>query len=105
MASEMAARRGLSGIELVCADARQTGLESDSFDLVHHRTLLVTVPDPTAVLAEMVRLARPSGLVAGLEADTEHAICYPPDPAFDRLMRSSPLSSPVMAPTRTWGAD
>ena len=85
MASDLAAKLGLSGVEIVCADARQTGLESDSFDLVHHRLLLVTVPEPLQVLAELVRLARPSGLVAGLEADTEHAICYPPHPAFDRL--------------------
>jgi ubiquinone/menaquinone biosynthesis C-methylase UbiE len=85
MATELVAKRRLSGVEVVCADARHTGLESNSFDLVHHRTLLVTVPDPGEVLAEMVRLARPSGWVAGLEADTEHAICYPPDPAFDRL--------------------
>ena len=57
----------------------------DSFDLVHARTLLVNVPDPTAVMAEMVRLVRPGGWVAGLEPDCEHGICYPPHPAFDRL--------------------
>jgi SAM-dependent methyltransferase len=85
MASEFVANRGLNDVEIVCADARQTGLEAASFDLVHHRTLLVTVPEPAALLAEMVRLARPSGVVAGLEPDTEHAICYPPHPAFDRL--------------------
>ena len=33
----------------------------------------------------MARLARPAGWVAGLEPDTEVAICYPPHPAFDRL--------------------
>jgi hypothetical protein len=33
----------------------------------------------------MVRLTRPGGWVAGLEPDTEAAICYPPHPAFDRL--------------------
>jgi len=85
MASEFVARRGLSGVEVVCGDARGTGLESGSFDLVHGRTLLITVPQPAAVLAEMVRLARPGGWVAGLEPDTEAAICYPPHPAFDRL--------------------
>jgi hypothetical protein len=37
------------------------------------------------VLAEMVRLARPRGWVAGMEADMEIGICYPPSPAFDRL--------------------
>ena len=85
MASEFVASQGLSDVEVVCRDARDTGLESDSFDLVHARTVLITVPQPTAVLAEMVRLARPGGWVAGLEPDTEAAICYPPHPAFDRL--------------------
>ena len=85
MASELVAKRGWRDVEIVLADARSTGLPSDSFDLVHARTVLVTVPDPTDVLAEMVRLARPGGWVAGMEADTEIGICHPPNPAFDRL--------------------
>jgi ubiquinone/menaquinone biosynthesis C-methylase UbiE len=85
MASEFVASRGLSEVEVVCGDARHTGLESGSFDLVHARTLLITVPQPAQVLGEMVRLARPGGWVAGLEPDTGAAICYPPHPAFERL--------------------
>ena len=85
MASEFAASRGLSDVEVVRGDARHTGLEACSFDLVHARTLLITVPQPAEVLREMVRLARPGGWVAGLEPDTQAAICYPPHPAFDRL--------------------
>ena len=85
MASEFVASRGLSNVEVVCGDARHTGFESGSFDLVHGRTLLITVPQPAEVLREMVRLARPGGWVAGLEPDTQAAICYPPHPAFDRL--------------------
>ena len=85
MATELVANLGLSDVKIVRGDARDTGLESGSFDLVHARTLLITVPQPSEVLAEMVRLARPGGWVAGLEPDTEAAICYPPHPAFDRL--------------------
>jgi ubiquinone/menaquinone biosynthesis C-methylase UbiE len=85
MASALVASRALNNVEIVCADARHTGLQSSSFDLVHARTLLVTLPDPAEVLTEMVRLARPGGWVAGLEPDTQAAICYPPHPAFDRL--------------------
>ena len=62
MASELVAEQGWTDVEIVLADARSTGLPSDAFDLVHARTVLVTVPDPTEVLAEMVRLARPGGL-------------------------------------------
>jgi SAM-dependent methyltransferase len=85
MARRFAKDRKLGEVELICDDARHTGLEADSFDLVHARTLLITIPRPAEVLAEMVRLARPGGWVAGLEPDTEHPICYPPSPAFERL--------------------
>jgi ubiquinone/menaquinone biosynthesis C-methylase UbiE len=85
MASEFVATQGLSGVEIVQGDARHTGLATGSFDLVHARALLVNLPQPAEVLAEMVRLARPGGWVAGLEPDVEAAICYPPHPAFDRL--------------------
>jgi ubiquinone/menaquinone biosynthesis C-methylase UbiE len=85
MAAEFAAGRGLSGVQIMTADARRTGLPPGSFDLVHARTLLVNLPDPGGVAAEMVRLARPGGQVASMEPDTEHGWCYPPHPAFDRL--------------------
>jgi hypothetical protein len=37
------------------------------------------------VVAEMVRLAKPGGWVASQEPDAEHALCYPPPPAWDRM--------------------
>jgi SAM-dependent methyltransferase len=85
MARQYAGDRGLAGVEVVTADARRTGLPAGSFDLVHARTLLVTIPEPAEVLAEMVRLARPGGWVASQEPDTQNAFCYPPLPAWDRL--------------------
>jgi ubiquinone/menaquinone biosynthesis C-methylase UbiE len=85
MAAEFAAGRRLSGVQIITADARSTGLAADSFDLVHARTLLVNLPDPADVAAEMVRLTRSGGWVASMEPDTEHARCHPPHPAFDRL--------------------
>jgi ubiquinone/menaquinone biosynthesis C-methylase UbiE len=85
MAAEFAAGRGLSDVEVLTADARHTGLPSGSFDLVHTRYLLITVPEPAQIVAEMVRLARPGGQVAALESDTELALCYPPHPAFTRV--------------------
>jgi ubiquinone/menaquinone biosynthesis C-methylase UbiE len=85
MAREHAAHRALAGTEVIEADARRTGLPTASFDLVHARTLLVTIPEPAEVLAEMVRLARPDGWVASQEPDAEHSICYPALPAWTRL--------------------
>ena len=85
MAAEFAATQGLSSVDIITADARSTGLPTGSFDLVHARTLLVNLPDPASVAAEMMRLARPGGWVASMEPDTEHTLCYPPHPAFHRL--------------------
>ncbi|MBV9422509.1 MAG: methyltransferase domain-containing protein [Solirubrobacterales bacterium] len=85
MASELVASAGLDDVEVVQADARCTALPAGSFDLVHARTLLATVPQPMQVLAEMVRLTRPGGWVASLEPDAEHSIYYPHHKAFDRL--------------------
>jgi ubiquinone/menaquinone biosynthesis C-methylase UbiE len=85
MARQCADEHGLQNVEIVAADARHTGLPSRSFDLVHSRTLLVTIPEPAAVVAEMVRLVRPGGWIASLEPDTEYALCYPSHPSIDRI--------------------
>lgn len=91
MAAGFAAERGLDGVEVMTADARCTGLPSGSFDLVHTRTLLVNVPEPARVVAEMVRLARPGGQVASLEPDCEYELCYPPHPAITRIREIFPV--------------
>lgn len=92
MAAEFSAGRGLVGVEIMTADARRTGLPSGSFDVVHARTLLVNVPEPAELVAEMVRLARPGGWVAVMEPDTEYAMCYPPHPAFERICEIFPVA-------------
>jgi ubiquinone/menaquinone biosynthesis C-methylase UbiE len=76
LAARFVTDRRLSGVAIVTADARRTGLPSGSFDLVHARTLLVNRPEPAQVMAEMVRLAKPGASVAVAEPDTEHALCW-----------------------------
>ncbi len=83
--AHVAAAARLANVEVVRGDARHTGLPAGSFGLVHARTLLVTIPEPAEVLAEMTRLARPGGWVASQEPDADQAICYPPLPEWDRL--------------------
>lgn len=92
MAVEFVSAHRLSGVRILTADASRTGLRSGSFDLVHARTLLINVPEPAVVVAEMVRLAKPGGHVAVIEPDTEHALCYPPHPAFDRICEIFPVA-------------
>lgn len=85
LAREFAAH-GRANVDIVEGDARHTGLPPSSFDLVHARTLLINIPDPAGVVAEMVRLVRPGGWVAVLEPDVALTLCYPPHPAWDRLV-------------------
>jgi SAM-dependent methyltransferase len=86
LARQFARERGLANVEVVEGDARHTGQPSGSFDLVHARTLLINVPEPAGMVAEMVRLVRPGGWVTVMEPDVGLALCYPPDPAWDRLL-------------------
>jgi ubiquinone/menaquinone biosynthesis C-methylase UbiE len=86
MAAEMVATRKLGNVEILQADARNTGLPSSSFDVVHARTLLITVPEPAEVVEEMVRLAKPGGWVLSFEPDCESSVCYPTHPAYQRLV-------------------
>src|ERR1700735_2206067 len=64
MARQYSDQSGLANVEIMAADARHTGLPAASFDLVHARTLLVTIPEPAEVVAEMVRLGTAGGWVA-----------------------------------------
>jgi len=84
MAKRFVADRGLKNVEVVQGDATATKLPG-CFDLVHARLVLVNVPYVEAVIREMVRLARPGGVVASHEADYVSHFCDPPLPAWDRL--------------------
>jgi len=73
--------------EVRLADARDTGLPAGSFDLATARLVLVNVPQPEQIVAEMVRLVRPGGVVALHEAESTTQRCDPPHPAQSRLLR------------------
>jgi SAM-dependent methyltransferase len=87
MARRLVFERGLAAVEVVLGDARDSGFPSSSFDVVHARTLLVNIPDPAAVVAEMARLAKPGGYLLLQEPDLVGQICYPPLPEWDRLLQ------------------
>lgn len=76
---------GLHNVSVIEADARRTELPASSFDLVYARLILINVPDPEAVLAEMVHLVKPGGWVACEEADGAAMLCHPSHPAYTRL--------------------
>ena len=84
-ARRRALERGLANIRYAKGDAYRTGLPAGSFDLVHTRFLASTAGHAEALLAEMIRLTRPGGIVAFQEPDMGNLNCYPPHPAWDRL--------------------
>jgi SAM-dependent methyltransferase len=78
--------RAAANIEFRHADASSTGLPGATFDLVHMRFVAATTSNPGSLLREAVRLVRPGGVVALQEPDTDTMACYPPHPAWDRLL-------------------
>lgn len=88
---QLAEQRGLA-VEFIEADATTSGLPDDAFDLVHARTLLLNVSNPAEVVAEMVRIARPGGMVASQEPDAAAWSCDPPHPAFE-ILRAAILNA------------
>ncbi len=75
-----------ANVEFRQGDAYNSGLPAGAFDLVHSRFVASTSGNPDALLREAVRLARPGGFVALQEPDVGTFSCYPPYPAWDRLM-------------------
>jgi ubiquinone/menaquinone biosynthesis C-methylase UbiE len=62
-ASALCAGSGLSNVSFWKADACNTGLPDNWFDLVYCRFLLIHVPDPVACLREMKRVLKPGGII------------------------------------------
>src|SRR5262245_56135007 len=81
-----AAAHAPGNVEFRLGDAYESGLPGATFDLVHMRFIASTAGNPDALLREAIRLARPGGVVAFEEPDVETFSCYPPHPAWDRLM-------------------
>lgn len=86
LARAFVAERQLANAEVVQGDAKATGFPRGSFDLAHARLVLVNVPEPEQVIAELVALVRPGGMVASHEADYVAHLCDPPLPAWTRLL-------------------
>jgi SAM-dependent methyltransferase len=88
LAREFVRERGLSNVEVLCGDARSTGLEAASFDCVTARLVLVNVPSPNQIISEAFALAKPGGTVAFHEIDWAAVICEPPSQEWNTLTDS-----------------
>jgi SAM-dependent methyltransferase len=85
-ARQLVGKSGRANVEVLHADARDTGLDAGHFDLATARLVLVNVPQPEEIVAEMVRLVRPGGVVALHEAESTTQRCDPPSAAQTRLL-------------------
>ncbi len=85
LARRFVADHNLANVQVLHGDARASGLPRGTFDLATARLVLVNIPKPEEVVAEMAALTRPGGVVALHEADGTSHVCDPLLPAFDRL--------------------
>jgi SAM-dependent methyltransferase len=85
LARRFVAENNLANVQVLHADARQTGLPRGGFDLATARLVLVNMPHPEEIVSEMAALVRPGGVVALHEVDWIANACDPPLPAWDRL--------------------
>lgn len=86
MAQVEVAKRGLRNISVVTADALNTGLEKNTFDLAHERLVMINVTAREAFLSEMLSLLRPGGTVVLSDVDNVSWCCQPQHPSWDVLL-------------------
>jgi ubiquinone/menaquinone biosynthesis C-methylase UbiE len=69
--------------------ASRIPVDDNTGDLIYARFIFQHLEDPAAVLAEMVRVARPGGLVAVLDTDDGSLVVHPEPAGFGRLLNAS----------------
>ena len=89
MLAEARRRAAAAGIlaEFVQSDAQRLALPDAAFDGVRVERLLQHVPDPDAVLAELVRIAKPGARIVVWEGDLDLFAIDAPDYEVSRAMQ------------------
>ena len=83
----------LENVRLLDTPPHRTTLPENSNQLVHARFLLAAGSDEQELVREMLRLARPGGIVAIQEPDLTPWRCYPDHEAWTRLRQAVQFAS------------
>jgi SAM-dependent methyltransferase len=76
-ADKICAAAAFTNVSFSHADACNTRLPAESFDLVYCRFLLLHLPDPNSCLREMRRVLKPGGLIVVEDGDLATATSVP----------------------------
>jgi SAM-dependent methyltransferase len=77
-AREISARAGIDNVSFLQANACETGLPRDCFDLAYCRYLLLHLPNPAACIEEMLSVLKPGGILVLEDGDLTTAMSQPP---------------------------
>lgn len=77
---------GLINVRFAVGDVYAIASDDNSWDVVHAHQVLQHLGDPVAALREMLRVCRPTGVVAARDADYAGMFWYPVDPRLDRWL-------------------
>lgn len=84
-AEKYAGDENLKNVVILQRDILENKLPRASFDLVHTRWVLAHVPDPEAIIREMLALVKPGGFIAIEEPDHASMNFYPGSEKWLRL--------------------
>jgi SAM-dependent methyltransferase len=88
MARGEIAKRDIRNVTMIQADALNTGLAKESFDLAHERLVLINVSERERFLTEMLSLLRPGGTVALEDVDNVSWLCQPAHSSWNILLNA-----------------
>ncbi len=84
-ARKSALEAGLTNIGFLSTGCYETGLESESVELVFSRFMLMHVQEPMRAILEMKRILKPGGVLAIEDGDFNSTYAEPPSAAYERM--------------------